>query len=144
MTLSCLTQSVEVCNPFEVFGPLTQCSSLWGSWISGRFSTCLFGNLVYGRSWTGYFDDFSTLSRPELQNNTAWAVDSLFGLIGLDYAREGAKAPDFSPLQDVGDTGWHFASSTGQNSSGPHSWEEAWAWTGFWRDACRKGSCLWN
>ena len=44
--------------------------------------------------WTGYFDDFS-----------AWAVDSLFGLIGLDYAREGAKAPDFSPLQDVGDTG---------------------------------------
>ena len=34
-----------------------------------------------------------------------WAVDSLFGLIGLDYAREGAKAPDFSPLQDVGDTG---------------------------------------
>ena len=33
--------------------------------------------------WTGYFDDFSTLARPELQNNTAWAVDSLFGLLGL-------------------------------------------------------------
>ena len=49
-------------------------------------------------SWTGYFDDFSTLSRPELQNNTAWAVDSLFGLLGLDYAREGAKAPDFSAV----------------------------------------------
>ena len=48
--------------------------------------------------WTGYFDDFSTLSRPKLQNNTAWAVDSLFGLLGLDYAREGAKAPDFSPV----------------------------------------------
>ena len=46
--------------------------------------------------WTGYFDDFSTITRPELQNNTAWAVDSLFSLIGLDYAREGAKAPEFS------------------------------------------------
>ena len=42
---------------------------------------------------------------PSCKTNTAWAVDSLFGLIGLDYAREGAKAPDFSPLQDVGDTG---------------------------------------
>ena len=48
--------------------------------------------------WTGYFDDFSTLSRPELKNNTAWAVDSLFGLLGLDYAREGAKAPEFSAV----------------------------------------------
>ena len=50
--------------------------------------------------WTGYFDDFSTLSRPELQNNAAWAVDSLFGLglLGLNYAREGAKAPDFSAV----------------------------------------------
>ena len=48
--------------------------------------------------WTGYFDDFSTLSRPELQTNTAWAVDSLFGLLGLNYAREGAKAPEFSAV----------------------------------------------
>ena len=31
--------------------------------------------------WTGCFDDFSTLSRPELQNNTAWAVDSLIALL---------------------------------------------------------------
>ena len=42
----------------------------------------------------GYFGDFSTLSRPELQTNTAWAVGSLFGLLGLNYAREGAKTPD--------------------------------------------------
>ena len=34
----------------------------------------------------------------ELQNNTAWAVDSLFGLLGLDYAREGAKPPEFSAV----------------------------------------------
>ena len=49
-----------------------------------------------GLCWTGYFDDFSTLCRPELQNNTTWAVDSLFNLVGLDYAKEGAKAPEFS------------------------------------------------
>ena len=45
---------------------------------------------------TGYFDGFSTIARPELQNNTAWAVDNLLSLIGLDYASEGAKAPGFS------------------------------------------------
>ena len=44
--------------------------------------------------WTWYFDDFSTVTRPELQNNAAWAVHSLFGLIGFDYAHEGAKAPE--------------------------------------------------
>eukprot|EP00435_Cladocopium_sp_Y103_P065100 s379_g27.t1 len=48
--------------------------------------------------WTGYFDDFSVVSRPELQNNATWAVDSLFGLIGLDYAKDGAKAPEFSQV----------------------------------------------
>ena len=45
--------------------------------------------------WTGYFDDFSALSRPQLQDSTTWAVDSLFSLIGLDYARDGPKAPAF-------------------------------------------------
>eukprot|EP00435_Cladocopium_sp_Y103_P054310 s357_g17.t1 len=46
--------------------------------------------------WTGYFGDFSAVSCKELQNSTTWAVDALFGLIGLDYAKEGAKAPEFS------------------------------------------------
>ena len=48
--------------------------------------------------WTGYFDDFSSLSRPELVNSTTWAVDSLFNLIGLDYAKEGPKAPEFGEV----------------------------------------------
>ena len=45
--------------------------------------------------WTGYFDDFSAVSRPELQKSTTWSIESLFDLIGLDFAREGPKAPDF-------------------------------------------------
>eukprot|EP00435_Cladocopium_sp_Y103_P057245 s2074_g19.t1 len=48
--------------------------------------------------WTGYFDDFSAISRKELQSNTTWAVDSLFSLIGLDYARDGPKAPEFGEV----------------------------------------------
>jgi hypothetical protein len=46
-------------------------------------ATCFVGIAGLKLCWTGYFDDFSTLARPELQNNTAWAVDSLFGLLGL-------------------------------------------------------------
>ena len=46
--------------------------------------------------WTGYFDDYSIVTRQELQNNTAWAADSLFNVVGLDYAKEGAKAPEFA------------------------------------------------
>ena len=48
--------------------------------------------------WTGYFDDFSAVSRPELQRSTTWAVESLFDLIGLDFAREGPKAPEFDAV----------------------------------------------
>ena len=48
--------------------------------------------------WTGYFDDFSSICRPELQMSTTWAVDSLFTLIGLDYAKDGPKAPAFSQV----------------------------------------------
>ena len=49
-------------------------------------ATWFIGVVGLGICWTGYFDDFSTLSRPGLQNNTTWAVDSLFNLLGLDYA----------------------------------------------------------
>ena len=48
--------------------------------------------------WTGYFDDFSAVSMPELQRSTTWAVESLFDLIGLDFAREGPKAPEFDAV----------------------------------------------
>ena len=48
--------------------------------------------------WTGYFDDFSAVARPELQRSTTWAVESLFDLIGLDFAREGPKAPEFDAV----------------------------------------------
>ena len=52
--------------------------------------------------WTGYFDDFSAVSRPELQQSTTWAVENLFDLIGLDFAREGPKAPEFAVFKMLG------------------------------------------
>eukprot|EP00435_Cladocopium_sp_Y103_P064795 s1396_g26.t1 len=54
---------------------------------------------VFGLSlaWTAYFDDYSSLTRAELAANTHWAISTLFEIIGLDYAKEGPKAPPFSP-----------------------------------------------
>ena len=51
-----------------------------------------------GIAWSAYFDDYSALTRPELEASTNWAVTSLFELIGLAYAKEGPKAPPFSRI----------------------------------------------
>ena len=48
-----------------------------------------------GICWTAYFDDFSVVTRPELEQNTSWAVQSLFRLLGIIFAEEGDKAPPF-------------------------------------------------
>ena len=47
--------------------------------------------------WTVFYDDYSIVARSELKDNAAWAVEMLFDLIGLDFAREGKKAVPFSP-----------------------------------------------
>ena len=62
------------------------------------FAVWWIGLFGLGLAWTAYFDDFSTLTRPELENSTNWAVTSLFDLIGLEFAREGPKCPPFSPI----------------------------------------------
>ena len=51
-----------------------------------------------GIAWSAYFDDYSALTRPELESSTHLAVTSLFELIGLQYAKEGAKAPPFGKI----------------------------------------------
>ena len=47
--------------------------------------------------WTAFFDDYSVVTKTSLQKNVAFAVQSLFELLGLTYATEGKKAPDFAP-----------------------------------------------
>eukprot|EP00435_Cladocopium_sp_Y103_P016841 s3633_g4.t1 len=49
-------------------------------------------------AWSAHFDDYSALTRTELAANTHWAITTLFELIGLDYAKEGPKAPPFSEV----------------------------------------------
>ena len=47
--------------------------------------------------WTAFYDDFSVVSKRDLKRNAAYAVQSLFELLGLTYATEGKKAPPFGP-----------------------------------------------
>lgn len=46
-------------------------------------------------SGPGYFDYFSTLSRPELQSNTIWAGDSLFGPLAGAVLKKGRRRQNF-------------------------------------------------
>lgn len=54
------------------------------------------GVVGLGLCWTSYFDDFTVLTRSELQQSTLWSVETLFNLLGLDFAKDGSKAPPFS------------------------------------------------
>ena len=51
-----------------------------------------------GIAWSAYFDDYSALTRPELEASTHWSITSLFELVGLLYAKEGPKAPPFGQI----------------------------------------------
>jgi hypothetical protein len=62
------------------------------------FAIWWIGVFGMGVAWSAYFDDYSSLTRPELASNTHWAISSLFELIGLQYAKDGSKAPPFSDV----------------------------------------------
>ena len=42
--------------------------------------------------WTSYFDDFTNVCRAILKSNTAWAIESLFDLLGVVFDKSGKKA----------------------------------------------------
>ena len=46
--------------------------------------------------WSSFFDDFVTLSKPELASNTQNSVQALFKLLGWLFAEEGKKAVPFA------------------------------------------------
>ncbi|CAE7257882.1 unnamed protein product [Symbiodinium sp. CCMP2592] len=46
--------------------------------------------------WSAYYDDFPTVTSEPLLENRSSCVDRMFRLIGLDYATEGKKAPQFA------------------------------------------------
>ena len=47
--------------------------------------------------WSSFFDDFSNITRSVLANNTKWAIETLFDLLGINFDRDGKKAPPYSP-----------------------------------------------
>ena len=65
------------------------------------FAIWWIGVFGMGIAWSAYFDDYSSLTRPELSSNTHWAITSLFELVGVRYAKDGPKAPPFGDVQDA-------------------------------------------
>ncbi|CAE7441415.1 unnamed protein product [Symbiodinium sp. CCMP2592] len=62
-----------------------------------EISACIWqiGVLGLRALWTAFFDDYSVVSKESLKKNTAYAIESLFSLLGLDFAKEGKKEPAF-------------------------------------------------
>jgi len=54
------------------------------------------GYFGLGLLWSAFYDDFTLLSRAELEHSSSWACESLLDLLGMDFAREGHKCVPFS------------------------------------------------
>ena len=54
------------------------------------------GSVLLKLVWSSFFDDFSNITRSVLANNTKWAIETLFDLLGIDFDRDGKKAPPYS------------------------------------------------
>ena len=65
-----------------------------------RISMCLWQIGVIGLRlfWTAFVDDYSVISKTSQQKGTAHAIEALFNMLGLSFAREGKKAPPFNPI----------------------------------------------
>ena len=56
------------------------------------------GYFGMGLLWSAFYDDFTLLTRVELEQNSSWACESLFSLLGMRYATEGKKCLPFDGL----------------------------------------------
>ena len=54
------------------------------------------GYFGLGLLWSAFYDDYTLLSRSELENSSSWSCESLFDLLGMRYATEGHKCLPFS------------------------------------------------
>lgn len=53
------------------------------------------GYFGLGLLWSAFYDDYTLLSRAELERSSSWACEALFDLLGLQYAKEGHKCVPF-------------------------------------------------
>ena len=54
------------------------------------------GYVGLGLMWSAFYDDYTLLSRTELESNSSWACETLLKLLGMEYATEGHKCLPFS------------------------------------------------
>ena len=57
--------------------------------------------MLFRLVWSSFFDDFSNITRSVLANNTKWAIETLFDLLGIDFDRDGKKAPPHSSIFQI-------------------------------------------
>ena len=67
-----------------------------GGFLRISMAVWYLGLAIFKLPWTAYFDDYTVFSRDELVCNTSQTICNLFDLLGIDFAREGDKAGDFS------------------------------------------------
>ena len=67
------------------FGAVGSVSSL----LRASLTVWFVGLVALSICWTVFYDDCSVLSKTELLENTSWSVESLFILVGLDFAKDG-------------------------------------------------------
>jgi hypothetical protein len=67
-----------------------------GGFLRISLSVWYVGLVMFRLAWTAYFDDYTVFCRDLLIHNTSKTVDSLFDLLGIEVAREGSKAAEFS------------------------------------------------
>ncbi len=87
-------------SSYGVFDVLALPFGATGS-VSGflRISAAVhFIGLHMGVLWTSFFDDFTAICPLEDQESVTYAVHCLFKLLGIDFASDCKKAPDFSGL----------------------------------------------
>ena len=67
------------------------------SFLRVSFALWRIGIVLARVLWTSYFDDFTNVCRLCLKDNTAWAIECLFDLLGVTFDRSGKKAMEHAP-----------------------------------------------
>eukprot|EP00435_Cladocopium_sp_Y103_P062898 s272_g24.t1 len=53
------------------------------------------GYFGLGLLWSAFYDDYTLLSRAELESSSSWSCETLLDLLGMQYAKEGHKCVPF-------------------------------------------------
>jgi hypothetical protein len=69
-----------------------------GGFLRVSLAIWFLGVALFRLVWTAFFDDYTVFSRDALVSNTAKTVETLFDLLGVEFARDGNKASTFAKV----------------------------------------------